>query len=316
MLPSARRLLVAGTFLLAIGTPTTAIAAPSPAHRGADHRLRPQTLTDLQTSMRGEAFAHASYTFYADQADREHLPGAADLYRRTAEVELNEHFREEALLAGAIGDEAANLTISAAGEANEATSMYPRFAQEAEQDGDHNAAVLFAEIANDEAAHGEAFNAALHVVRTGQGQIPPPPQVDPVSVPAGPAQVRSARTLANLDTAMHGEALAFARYTMFAEQAAQSGDEQIADLFRGTAAVELHEHFAGEAVLVGLINGTRANLTKSIAGESYEATVMYPTFADRAESAGDTEAAELFCDDARDEAGHARAFQRALDRLG
>ncbi|MEU1283474.1 ferritin family protein [Kitasatospora sp. NPDC005856] len=213
-------------------------------------------------------------------------------------------------------NEIANLTVSAAGEVNEATSMYPRFAQEAEEDGDHNAAVLFAEIADDEAHHSEAFKAALDVVRTGQGQVPAPPEVDPVTAPAGPPQVRSARTLANLDTALHGEALAFARYTVFAEQAEQNGDEAVAALFRGAAAVELHEHFTAEAVLFGFVDETRANLRKTIAGEHYEATVMYPTFASRAGAVGDIEAAELFWDNARDEDGHARAFEQALDRLG
>ncbi|MFD8596650.1 ferritin family protein [Kitasatospora sp. NPDC059646] len=316
MSSSTVRLLAVGTCLFAVGAAgTTAAAAPQPAHRSAVHRVRPQTLTDLRTSMRGEAFAHASYTFYADQADREDLPDVADLYRRTAHVELHEHFHEEALLAGAIGDEIANLTFSAAGEADEASSMYPRFAREAEQDGDHEAAALFAEIAMDEAAHNAAFTAALRFLQTGQGQVPAPPRVDPVPVPAGPPQVHAARTLANLDTALHGEALAFARYTVFAEQAEQAGDQQVADLFRGTAAVELHEHFAGEAVLSGFVGDTRGNLHRTVAGETYEATVMYPAFAERAREAGDTEAAELFCDNAGDEAGHARAFEQALARL-
>ncbi|MGW7444032.1 ferritin family protein [Kitasatospora sp. NPDC054795] len=318
MPPSARILFATATCLVAVGTSAAAVATPTAAHPGAVSRIQPQTLADLQASMRGEAFAHASYTFYADQADREHLPAVGNLYRRTAAVELDEHFHQEALLAGVIGDETANLTVSVAGEVNEATSMYPRFAQEAEEDGDHNAAVLFAEIADDEAHHSEAFKAALDVVRTGHGQVPAPPQVDPVAAPAGPAQVRSARTLANLDTALHGEALAFARYTVFAEQAEQaeqSGDEAVAALFRGTAAVELHEHFTAEAVLFGLVEDIRSDLWRSIAGENYEATVMYPMFADRARAAGDTEAAELFLDNAGDEAGHAQAFRQVLGQL-
>ncbi|MFD8479340.1 ferritin family protein [Kitasatospora sp. NPDC059673] len=311
MLPSARHLLAIGTCLLAVGVPSTAVAAPQSVHR-----LQPQTLTDLQTSMQGEAFANASYTFYADQADREQLPAVADLYRRTAKVELHEHFHEEALLAGVIGDEAANLTAAIEGETYESTTMYPQFAREAEQDGDQNAAALFAEIAKDEAAHNQAFKAALRVLQTGEGQVPAPPQADQVPVPAGPPQVHSARTLANLDTALHGEALAFARYTVFAEQAAQTGDERVAELFTGTAAVELHEHFAGEAVLRGFVKDTRTNLRTSIAGENYEAWTMYPTFARRAEAAGDLDAAELFRHNSRDEAGHARAFQEALIHLG
>ncbi|MBE1588332.1 rubrerythrin [Nonomuraea angiospora] len=42
---------------------------------------------------------------------------------------------------------------------------------------------------------------------------------------------------------------------------------------------------------------------------------MYPTFAKRAKAAGDSQAAERFSHNAEDEAGHARAFQKALDQL-
>ncbi|MER6411495.1 rubrerythrin family protein [Streptomyces humidus] len=273
----------------------------------------PQTLADLETSMHGEAYANASYTFYAAQADRENLPATARLYRRTASVELNEHFREEAALAGVVGSDADNLRAAIAGETYETDVMYPTFARQAAADGDDNAAELFTEIAKDEAQHLARFRAALEVVETGRGRIPAPPPVDPVEVPAGDPQVHSARTLANLDTAMHGEALAHARYTLYAEHAAADGRPALARLFRGTAGIELREHFAGEAKLYGLVRTTRENLTKTIAGERYEAEVMYPAFARRAEAVGDQKAARLFRHNAADEAGHARAFQRMLD---
>ncbi|NBM19676.1 rubrerythrin family protein [Streptomyces sp. GC420] len=262
--------------------------------------------------MRGEAYANASYTFYAAQADRESLPATARLYRKTASVELDEHFREEADLAGVVGTDADNLRDAISGETYETNTMYPTFARQAAADGDHDAAALFTEIAQDEARHLAAFRAALEVVETGRGRIPAPPPVDTVQVPAGGPQVHSARTLANLDTAMHGEALAHARYTLYADHAADHLPA-LARLFRGIAQVELREHFAGEAVLYGLVGTTRANLTETIAGERYEARVMYPTFARRADAIGDHQAARLFRHNAVDEAGHARAFQRMLN---
>lgn len=290
--------------------PGAAPAAPRTAQSAA---LAPQTLADLDTAMRGEAYAHASYTFYAAQADREGLPATARLYRGTAAVELNEHFRAEAALAGVVGTDAENLRAAIAGELYETTTMYPSFAQRAARDGDGNAAELFTEIGQDEAHHLAAFRAALAAVETGRGRVPAPPPVDAVQVPAGGPRVHSARTLADLDTAMHGEALADARYTLFADHAAARGQWALARLFRGTAQVELHEHFAGEGVLYGLVGTTRANLVRTIAGELHEAQVMYPRFARRADAAGDHRAARLFRHDAEDEAGHARAFQRALD---
>ncbi|MFF9062663.1 rubrerythrin family protein [Streptomyces sp. NPDC014882] len=309
--------LSAATAAAVITSPASA-TAPSLPHGGASDPaaaaagLHPRTLADLETSMQGEAYANASYTFYAAQADRENLPATARLYRGTAAVELNEHFRKEAGLARVVGSDAANLRAAIAGETYETNVMYPGFARQAAADGDTAAAELFTEIAADEAQHLKRFRAALDVVETGRGSIPAPPPVDPVEVPAGGPEVRSARTLANLDTAMHGEALAHARYTLYAEHAARHRPA-LARLFRGTAEVELREHFAGEAKLYGLVRTTRKNLTRTIAGELHEARVMYPAFARRAEAVGDQEAARLFRHNAADEAGHARAFQRMLD---
>lgn len=301
------------TAVLAGPASATAPSASAGAAPHAAAALNPRTLADLDTSMRGEAFANASYTFYAAQADREHLPVTARVYRRTASVELNEHFRAEAALAGVVGSDAANLRAAIAGETYETTVMYPMFARQAAQDGDDNAAALFTEIGHDEAAHLARFRAALRVVETGRGRVPAPPPVDAVQVPAGGPQVHSARTLANLDTAMHGEALAHARYTLYGEHAAADHRPALARLFQGTGQVELREHFASEAVLYGLVGTTRANLTKTIAGETYEATVMYPAFARRADAVGDHQAARLFRHNAADEAGHARAFQQLLN---
>ncbi|MGW3498067.1 hypothetical protein [Streptomyces sp. NPDC001020] len=46
---------------------------------------------------------------------------------------------------------------------------------------------------------------------TGRGTVPAPPKADMVSVPACLPKVKAARTKANPDTAMHGEALAHAK---------------------------------------------------------------------------------------------------------
>ncbi|MFI0724128.1 rubrerythrin family protein [Streptomyces sp. NPDC021224] len=303
---------------LVLAAPARAVSAspqaagPAP-HGAASAAPAPQTLADLDTAMTGEAYANASYTFYAAQADREHLPVTAGTYRRTASTELNDHFRAEAALAGVVRGDADNLRAAIAGEAYETTTMYPTFARQATADGDDNAAALFTEIAHDEAAHLANFQAALHVVETGLGRIPAPPPVDAVQVPAGGPQVHSARTLANLDTTMHGEALAHARYTLYGEHATADGRPALGRLFQGTGQVELREHFAGEAALYGLVGTTRQNLTRTVAGETYEATVMYPTFAARADAAGDHQAARVFRHNATDEATHARTFQQLLN---
>lgn len=317
---SIRALLVGLCTLAAASQAATALAlaaptGPHPATHANARALRSQTLTDLTTTMKGEAFAHASYVLFGAQADREAHPAVGTLFRTTAQTELNEHLREAATMAGVVGTNAADLRQAINGETYEHQVMYRGFADQARKDGDLAAAELFTEIAGDEGRHRDAFRTALTVVTTGRGTIPAPPKADMVSVPAGLPKVKAARTKANLDTAMHGEALAHAKYMLFAARAKQTGNPALASLFEGTAAVELHEHFAGEAVLAGLVRSTKENLRKAVAGEHNEATNLYPGFAARATAVGDTTAARYFRDTAADEARHAAAFQQALNQL-
>jgi rubrerythrin len=315
------RTLVVGLCALAAAAPAAPAlaggdpAGASPAPHTAARALRAQTLADLATAMKGEAYAYAAYSLFAAEADRQGLPAVGKLFRSTAHTELNEHLREAAALAGTVGSNAANLRQAINGETYEHQVMYRRFADQARADGDLGAAKLFSEIAADEGRHRNAFRTALAVVTTGRGTIPTPPKADVVPVPAGLPKVKAARTRANLDTALHGEALAHAKYMLFAAHARQTGNAALARLWEGTARVELHEHLAGEAVLAGLVRNTRDNLRKAITGERNEATTVYPGFARRATAVGDTTAARYFRDTAADEARHAAAFQQALDQL-
>lgn len=309
MITSFARAFVTGAFTIALSVPVGGALAASASPVDPPS---PQTQKDLAQALRGEAFANASYRLYAVQAQREKLPSVARLFERTADVELGEHFKEEAQLSGLVGSDAENLRTTVAGEIYESRQMYPGFARQAKAGGDSRAAARFSEIARDEGGHARAFGAALRAVESGEGTVPKPPKADKVQVPQGPPEVRAQQTKADLDAALHGEALAYAKYHQYAEHAK---DPAVAKLFRGTSEVELHEHFASEAKLAGLVGSTHANLTKVIAGEQYESRTMYPAFAKRAEAAGDSQAAERFSNNAEDEAGHARAFQRALDRL-
>jgi len=106
--------------------------------------------------------------------------------------------------------------------------MYRGFADQARKDGGLDAAKLFTEIAGDEGRHRDAFRTALTVVTTGRGTMRAPAKADMVSVPAGMPKVKAARTKANLDTAMHGEALAHAKYMLFAARANQTSNAALA----------------------------------------------------------------------------------------
>lgn len=275
------------------------------------------TRTNAVAAMHGEAFAHAKYRAYADQAQHSGEPRVAQEFRTAAQTELSDHFTREADLVGLGGDTAANLRDAIAGESTESTTMYPGFAAQATAAGDAAAAQLFSAIASDEAAHVRDFTIALATL-TGPAAgavVPAGPDVTATSITPGPAK-SSGATLANLRTAMQGEAYAFAKYSRYARQAREAGNPQIAQLFSRTAQVELDEHFAEEATPAGLVaSDVAANLTDAIAGEKHEAESMYPDYAAQADKAGNPRAADLFREIAADEKAHEQAFQQALDAL-
>ncbi len=122
-------------------------------------------------------------------------------------------------------------------------------------------------------------------------------------------------TLENLSTAMHGEAFAYVKYSLYAEHARKGGNKELADLFDRTARTERLEHFAEEAQLAELVRSDGDNLKDAIKGESYEIDTMYLDFAQRARLAGDTAAADRFEEIRRDEMSHRDAFKAALAKL-
>jgi len=123
------------------------------------------------------------------------------------------------------------------------------------------------------------------------------------------------KTLDNLSTAMHGEAFAYVKYSLYAEHARKSGNQNLADLFDETARTERFEHFAEEAQLAGLVGSDADNLNDAIEGESYEIETMYLEFAQKAKVAGDTAAAALFEEIRHDEMRHRDAFKAGLAKL-
>lgn len=123
------------------------------------------------------------------------------------------------------------------------------------------------------------------------------------------------QTRDNLVTAMSGEAFAFAKYTLFAKRARESGNEQLAELFEDTAHTEFFEHFAEEAQLAELVGSNVDNLRAAISGETFEAKKMYKEFAEKAAQAGDAEAAARFNEIRSDEAKHRAAFRSILEKI-
>lgn len=310
----SRTSIVAALGTAALGV-TALVAAPASATTTPESSdVAPSTTANALTAMHGEAYAYAKYMAYAAQAARTGEEQVAWLFTRTADVELDEHFADEAVLAELVGTNTANLQEATAGEIHEATTMYPEFAAQAALDGCPAAADLFTEIAGDEAAHAADFATALEALDDPTVSVPAPPVPELVEITAS-TPACTGQTLDNLKAAMHGEAFAHASYNLYAEHAREAGQSELGALFAGTAEVELREHFAELANLAGLVGSNKANLAAAVDGELYEAESMYPDFAAEAAAAGDWWAARLFSRIARQEFGHARAFTAAANRL-
>ena len=101
------------------------------------------------------------------------------------------------------------------------------------------------------------------------------------------------KTEANLRAAFAGESQARNQYTFFASVAKKEGYEQMAALFLKTAENE-KEHAKLWLKELSGIGDTKANLAAAAAGENYEWTDMYDTFAKEAEEEGFKELAEKF----------------------
>ncbi len=123
--------------------------------------LAAQTRENLETAMKGEAYANLKYLRYADQAEAAGNTELAALFRNSANVEANEHFDREAQALELGGTARVNLEDAIAGEHYENTKMYIDFADQAQASGDAKVAAMFRQIAEDEGTHLRAYQAAL-----------------------------------------------------------------------------------------------------------------------------------------------------------
>ncbi len=107
------------------------------------------------------------------------------------------------------------------------------------------------------------------------------------------------KTTENIQAAFKGETTASAKYAAYAQKAEKEGYHEIALLFKAASTAENIHANNHKAVLqesgvqVALIKpeftvkSTKENLEDAIAGETYEASIMYPDFLTTANIAGD-----------------------------
>ena len=106
-------------------------------------------------------------------------------------------------------------------------------------------------------------------------------------------ELKGSRTEQNLIAAFAGESEARNKYTYYAAKAREDGYEQIADLFQETADNEKAHAKLWFEQLHG-IHTTEENLKDAAAGEHFEWSEMYATFAKEAKEEGFTKIASLF----------------------
>ncbi len=125
-----------------------------------------KTEENLKTAFAGESEARNKYTWYAEIARREGYHYIAKVLEETATNEMYHALEEIKLLKGS-PDTASNLKEAIYGETFESEEMYPRFANEAELEGNKAAAILFTQIAKIEKEHKNRFKKLLEMVEAG-----------------------------------------------------------------------------------------------------------------------------------------------------
>ena len=127
-------------------------------------------------------------------------------------------------------------------------------------------------------------------------------------------ELKGSKTEKNLMAAFSGESEARNKYTYFASVAKKEGYEQISALFLDTANNEKEHAKMWFKELKGIGN-TEENLKSAAAGENYEWTDMYATFAKEAEEEGFTEIARKFRMVAAIEKTHEERYLKLLNNV-
>jgi len=138
-----------------------------------------RTEKNLLGAFAGESQARNRYTYAASVAKKEGYVQISNIFMETAENE-KEHAKKffkcleggtaeitATFPAGVIDNTAGNLKAAAAGENEEWTELYPKFAQTAEEEGFPEIAAIFRNIARVEKEHEARYLKLLENVESG-----------------------------------------------------------------------------------------------------------------------------------------------------
>ena len=126
-----------------------------------------KTEKNLQAAFAGESQARNKYTYFASKAKKEGYEQISAIFTETAADE-KEHAELWYKYLGGIGTTAENLKAAAAGENEEWTDMYVRFANEAKEEGFDDIAARFAGVGAIEKEHEKRYLALLKDLEDGK----------------------------------------------------------------------------------------------------------------------------------------------------
>ena len=125
-----------------------------------------KTEANLMAAFAGESQARNKYDYYASRAKKDGYEQIAAIFQETA-LNEKEHAKMWFKLFAGIDDTKTNLLAAAAGEHEEWTEMYKRFAEEAEAEGFADIADKFRKVAEVEAHHEERYRKLAGNIESG-----------------------------------------------------------------------------------------------------------------------------------------------------
>ncbi len=129
-------------------------------------------------------------------------------------------------------------------------------------------------------------------------------------------ELKGTKTEKNLEAAFAGESMARNKYSYYASKAKKDGYVQIAAIFEETANNEKeHAKMWFKLLHGGAVPTTTVNLADAAAGENYEWTDMYATFAKEAREEGFDEIAAKFELVAGVEKEHEERYRKLLKNV-
>ena len=126
-----------------------------------------KTEANLMHAFAGESQARNKYDYYASKAKKDGFEQISAIFQETA-LNEKEHAKMWFKLFAGIGGTKENLLEAAAGEHEEWTDMYKRFAEEAEAEGFTDIALKFRKVAEVEAQHEARYRKLAKNIESGE----------------------------------------------------------------------------------------------------------------------------------------------------